>query len=217
MRQLIPALLLACATGAWCADSPVAALQAALGGSDAVAKKTALRAVASKDAGSDDEVLPLLVGAIADRQAGEAAVSALSSRTGAAPTGGSYVTGVDPAKIQGAWQKWYEDWKKAQEIKKLKKKDEKKPVEAAKPQVATSTDVPKTPSEDKAAAPAPAEDLGKLDRVLFKAGGSLLCYVQSKRTDADGNLISVRVVHPDGSGEETIAADLISRIEEDIR
>lgn len=216
MRQLIPALLLACATGAWCADSPVATLQAALGGNDAVAKKTALRAVASKDAGSDDEVLPLLVGAIADRQAGEAAVSALSSRTGAAPTGGTYVTGVDPAKIQAAWQKWYEDWKKAQEIKKLKKKDE-KTAPQAKPQVAISTEAPKTPSEDKASAPAPAEDLGKLDRVLFKAGGSLLCYVQSKRTDADGNLISVRVVHPDGSGEETIAADLISRIEEDIR
>ena len=215
MRQLIPALLLACATGAWCADSPVAALQAALGGNDAVAKKTALRAVASKSAGSDEEVLPLLVAAIADRQGGEAAVAALSSRTGAAPSGGSYVPGVDPAKVQGVWQKWLEDWKKAQDIKKLKKKDEKQETQSGAPLPAPET--PKTSGDEKAVTPAPAEDLGKLDRVLFKAGGSLLCYVQSKRTDADGNLISVRVVHPDGSGEETIAADLISRIEEDIR
>jgi hypothetical protein len=215
MRYVLPALLFALVSTAWCEDTATANLQAALGGTDAVAKKTAIRAVASRSTGSDDQVLPLLVGAITDRQAGEAAVSALSSRTGASPTGGSYAPGVDPSRIQGAWQKWYDDWKKAQDIKKLKKKDEKTTPDPLK-QLPNPTDAPKT-SEEKTVTPAPAEDLGKLDRVLFKAGGSLLCYVQSKRTDADGNLLSVRVVHPDGSGEETIAADLISRIEEDIR
>ncbi len=208
---LTSVLLLALATGASAADAG-ADLRTALAGADAAAKKSAIRAVGSSGAGKDDDVLPALIGAIADRQAGEAAVSALQSRTGKLPVGGLFKTGEDPAKIQAAWQGWYEDWKKAQQIKKLEKKEPKSEAPVA-PQAVV--EVPKT--EEKIEPPKPAEDLGKLDRVVFKAGGSLLCYVMSKRTDADGNLVSVRVVHPDGRGEETITADLVARIEEDIR
>ena len=216
---LAPALLLLAATCSISAADAgpvpeVTALQAAMSGTDAGAKKSAMRALGSKSVGKDAEVLPLLVAAIADRQAGEAAVSALSSRVGKTPVGGTYRPGIDPATTQAAWQGWLEDWKKTQEIKKLEKKVEKN-AENIK-QVAAATNEVK-PASEKTTAPAPAEDLGKVDRIIFKAGSSLLCFIMSKRTDADGNLVSVRIVHPDGAGEETIAAGLISRIEEDIQ
>lgn len=219
LSLLAPALLLVIASGftmaAETAPSPqVAALQAALSGNNAADKKDALRALGDKSVGKDDEVLPMLLGAIADRQAGEAAVSALSSRMGKTPVGGSYRIGMDVAKIQAAWQKSYDDWKKTQDIKKLDKKIEKN-TEKIKEVAVVATGA--KPSIDKSVASTPAEDLGKIDRVNFVAGGSLLCFVMSKRTDADGQLISVRVVHPDGAGEETIAASLISRIDEDIK
>jgi hypothetical protein len=196
------------------ATAEVTALQAALASNDATAKKTAIRALSSKSVGKDAEILPLLVAAIGDRQAGEAAVNALSSRAGKTPVGGTYRVGIDPATIQAAWQSWLEDWMKTQELKKIEKKVEKnseKIKEVAINTAETAAAVQKTTTQ------APPEDLGKIDRVIFKAGGSLLCFIMSKRTDADGNLVSVRIVHPDGAGEETIAESLISRIEEDIR
>lgn len=63
----------------------------------------------------------------------------------------------------------------------------------------------------------PPSDLGRLDRIVFKSGGSLVCYILSKRVNADGVLQSVRVVHQNNGGEEILAADLIARIDEDIR
>ncbi len=53
--------------------------------------------------------------------------------------------------------------------------------------------------------------------MVFKNGSNLICYILTRRTDADGNLISLRIVHPDGSGEETLDAAMVSRIEEDVR
>lgn len=194
----------------------IANFQQAMAGDNAAEKKSAIRALASKSAGTDSEVFPLLVSAITDRQGGEAAVSALSSRAGKTPVGGTYRVGIDPAIVQGKWQTWLSDWQKGQDIKKLEKKDAKleaqvdanaKAIEEVKPTASIEKSVPTTP----------AEDLGKVDRVIFVAGGSLVCYIMSKRTDADGVLISVRVVHPDGAGEETISAALVARIEEDIQ
>lgn len=63
----------------------------------------------------------------------------------------------------------------------------------------------------------PPTDLGRVDRIVFKTGGSLVCYILSKRSNSDGVLQSVRVSHLDDGGEETLAMDLIARIEEDIR
>ena len=63
----------------------------------------------------------------------------------------------------------------------------------------------------------PPTDLGRVDRIVFKTGGSLLCYILSKRSNSDGVLQSVRVSHLDDGGEETLSMDLIARIEEDIR
>ena len=214
---LAPAFLMLAASASLSAadsTSEVAALQAALAGDDATAKKTTIRAVSSKSVGKDAEILPLLVAAISDRQAGEAAVNALRSRTGKTPVGGNYASGIDPVKIHAAWQGWLEDWQKTQDIKKLEKKVEKNSEKIKEVAAITAEN---TPVVEKTTAQAPPEDLGKVDRVIFKAGGSLLCFIMSKRTDADGNLVSVRIVHPDGAGEETIAAGLISRIEEDIQ
>ncbi len=196
----------------------IAAFQQAMTGDDAAAKKSAIRALASKSVGKDTEVLPLLVSAISDRQAGESAVSALSSRAGKTPVGGTYRVGIDPAIVQQKWQVWLADWQKGQDIKKLEKKDAKPEAKpAVAPKALFDGAKPAAPAGDKALPPTPAEDLGKLDRIIFVAGGSLVGFIMSKRTDADGVLVSVRVVHPDGAGEETIAAALIARIEEDIR
>jgi hypothetical protein len=214
---LAPAfLMLAASASLSAADSPaeVAALQAALADNDAIAKKTAIRALSSKSVGKDAEILPLLVAAIGDRQAGETAVNALSSRTGKTPIGGSYAPGVDPVKVQAAWQGWLKDWQMTQDIKKLEKKVDKN-SEKIKDVAAIAAET--APVVEKTTAQAPPEDLGKVDRVIFKAGGSLLCFIMSKRIDAEGKLVSVRIVHPDGAGEETIAESLISRIEEDIQ
>jgi hypothetical protein len=79
----------------------------------------------------------------------------------------------------------------------------------------------KTGDEEKVIKAPPAHqtpsDLGRIDRIIFKNGGSLVCYILSKRTNADGVLQSVRIVHPNNGGEEILSTDLISRIDEDIR
>ena len=220
MRILLPALLVfSLGASGFAAESKpapeVAALSAALAGNDLTEKKAAIRAVTSKSVGKDADVFPLLIGAIGDRQAGEAAVAALSSRAGETPRDGSYKNNID--LTTRAWQGWYEAWQKKQAIKTLEKKVDKKPDAATAIPIKPIPGTPEAAASEKSVPAQPAEDLGKIDRVIFKAGGSLLCYIQSKRTDADGNLLSVRVIHPDGSGEETIASDLISRIEEDLR
>ncbi len=220
MRILLPALIVFSlgASGFAAETKPapeVAALSAALAGSDLTEKKAAIRAVASKSVGKDAEVFPLLIGAIGDRQAGEAAIAALSSRAGETPKDGAYKNNLE--LTTKAWQGWYESWQKKQAIKNLEKKVDKKSDATAAVPVKPVDGTPEAAASEKSLPAQPAEDLGKIDRIIFKAGGSLLCYIQSKRTDADGNLVSVRVIHPDGSGEETIASDLISRIEEDLR
>jgi hypothetical protein len=75
-------------------------------------------------------------------------------------------------------------------------------------------DKPDKPAKPEYQAPS---DLGKLDRIVFKTGGSLVCYILSKRVNADGVLQSVRIVHQNNGGEEILAADLIARVDEDIR
>lgn len=78
------------------------------------------------------------------------------------------------------------------------------------PADATTTDSDKPAYE-------PPSDLGRLDRIVFKTGGSLVCYVLSKRVNPDGVLQSVRIVHQNNGGEEILSADLIARIDEDVR
>lgn len=204
------------------ADDPIAAFKAAMQSDDSVAKKEAIHVLASRSVGSDDEVLPLLIQAVSDRQASEIAIQALRARTGLVPAakkgaGGypAYPSSDSPAD----WQAWLAARAKDREQDELKKKieeDEKKAEEKAAAPAPAATE--SKPAESQPVVEeAPPTDFGKLDRIVFKSGSMLLGYIVNKRTDADGNLISIRIVHQDQGGEETLSADLIARIDEDIR
>lgn len=225
MRVLrLIALLILISAGSWAEERPsaaVAAFAAAMGGQDATAKKEALQALISADAGSDDVILPLLVQALADRQVGDLAVAALRARTGLqAPSnkrvGGPGYPGYPKDDSASSWSGWLNERSKAKEqeklLKALKDKD-KKPEDTGEQPTSEEPAVPVAPQRP----PVVDADLGSIDRVILKTGGALLCYVLSKRTDTDGNLISIRIAHPDGGGEEVLQADLIARLEEDVK
>lgn len=208
-------LLLLCAGLASAADA-VAEAQTALAGNEAAAKKSALKALANKSAGDDAVVIPLLLGALADRQAGEAAASILRSRTGSSPKGGTWIPGKEEQTVK-AWTEWWATEQQKRQVQELQKKakgttkDKAQDVVPAKPEAEEKTEV-KAPR-----AVVLPDDLGKIDRIILKAGGSMLCYIQSRRTDAEGNLVSLRIIHPESGGEEILGADLISRVDEDVR
>ena len=225
MRMLlILALLTLISAGSWAEGQPsgaVAAFAAAMGGQDATAKKEALQALISADAGSDEVILSLLVQALGDRQLGDQAIAALRARTGLqAPAnkrvGGPGYPGYPKDDSASSWSGWLSERNKVKEqeklLKALKDKDKKPEVTGGQP----TRDEPATPTT-KTRPPVVDADLGSIDRVILKTGGALLCYVLSKRTDADGNLISIRIAHPDGGGEEVLQADLIARLEEDVK
>lgn len=231
VQRLPLALLLVLGAVGYAAEDATKAiqtLQAALAGDDAQAKKAALKTLTNKNLGQDDVVVPLLVGAISDRQAGEAAIAAAVSRVGKAPPkDGIPRPGWPQDKVQAAWAAWLAEFQAKQKIKELEKKiaeaEKKKKTETpagdGKPETKTDAKTEGKPGE-KTADPVPVippQDLGKADRIIFKNGGSLVCFIQSRRVDGEGKLLSLRVVHLDGGGEETLAADLVSRVEEDIK
>jgi hypothetical protein len=213
----LAALLICCTALAWAGESAaIADFKKAMADDDAIAKRQAIAALVSKDAGSDDEVLPLLVSAVSDRQGNEPAIRALRARTGLNPPareGASSYPGYPTGDTPSDWQAWLtartrdvETKKKLDKIvKKLDSAPVDKPVEST-PEVAPVAPPPKIPTDD----------LGKLDRIIYKSSRTLTAFVRSKRLDGDGNLVSVRVVHRDGAGEEVIDASVIARIEEDI-
>lgn len=216
-------LLLCCAILAWGEESAaIATFKQAMAGDDFGAKRDAINALVSKDAGDDDTILPLLVATVGDRQGREPAIAALRARTGLSPgapgnTGYPGYPGYPRSDAQNDWQAWLDarakDMETRKQIKKLEKEVEKK---EGKPDAAPTEE---KPAEEAPVAPPPripTDDLGKADRIVYKSGRSLIAFVRSKRLDGDGNLISVRVVHKDGAGEEVINAEVIARIEEDV-
>lgn len=215
MRFALP--LLCIASLAWAAESAaIAEFKKAMAGDDGTAKKQAISALVSKDAGSDDEVLPLLVGAVADRQGNEPAIRALRARTGLTPParkGASAYPGYPTGDSPADWQAWLAARTRDIEMKKRLDKIDKKldPVVEQKPVEAPPETAPVAPPPR-----IPTDDLGKVDRIVYKSGRTLIAFVRSKRLDGDGNLVSVRVVHRDGAGEEVIDAAVIARIEEDV-
>ncbi|HYE04925.1 MAG TPA: hypothetical protein VEL07_05310 [Planctomycetota bacterium] len=241
MRTLILPCLAALASLA--IGSPLAAADSfddAFKTEDADRKRAAVKALADKAAAGDDEAYAKLVQAAGDRQSQDAAIAALRARSGLKPSkgeGGGY-PGYPENDSPAAWQAWLkartaerEKEEKVKEALKLAEEAKKEAAtkapgadgEPAAPGDAVAIDPAADPNADPAAAPTPAPessrastDLGRMDRVVFKTGGSLLCYILGKRVDDAGNLISVRVVHPDEGGEEVLSADLVARIEEDI-
>jgi hypothetical protein len=225
-------LLLATMAGLLGAADPAAQFRKAMASDDSVAKKDAIGALGALP---EDDALALLVGAVDDRQAHDAVVAALRARTSLAPTArnrSAGYPGYPTADTGSAWGQWLAARtkektaekktsdldKKVKDLEEAKKKKDKdgKAADGAAPDGATAETPGDTGKKGALAVEAPA-DLGRPDRILFKNGGSLVCYILSKRTDADGVLQSVRIVHLGDGGEEILSADLISRIEEDIR
>lgn len=243
MRSLVLAVVLFLPIAAGAASAPTTTpappppelqtLQEALASDDADAKRSALRALASKSVGEDDLVLPVMVQAVGDRQARDAAIQALRARTGLQPSpyvGQSHYPNYPSGDKPSDWQQWLsERHKEVEEKAKLKEavklaEEAKKTAKEAKKEAADGKDADpekvKPEATAKAVEPSPRkplpEDLGQLHRVVFKNGSSLICYILARRADVDGTLLSLRVVHPDGAGEETLDAGMISRVEDDV-
>jgi hypothetical protein len=226
-------------------DEAKAKFEAAFAKGEASDKKDALRIAQGLGKDQDDLAFELLIKGVNDRQVHDEAVLALRARTGLQPTllnRGSGYPGYPASDDASEWNNWLSARKKDKETqkkiaegeKKLKELEEAeklkaeeakggkpKPAEGDKPATdpadpATATTEPGTDKPEKPAYEAPS-DLGRVDRIVFKTGGSLVCYILSKRVNPDGVLLSVRVVHPNDGGEETLSADLIARIDEDIR
>jgi hypothetical protein len=226
MRHLLCVLLLsglAC-LGAESSDA-LAEFSQAMSGQDATAKKAALQRLGDKSVAPDDVVLPLLIQALGDRQVSDVALSVLQARTGLQPPsnkrlGGPGYPGYPKDDSQASWSGWLSERNKALEqerlLKELKEK-EKKPSPPPSGNEASPAEGEVPVVEARPEAPTVDPDLGTLDRVIFKTGAALRCYVLNKRLDADGNLVSIRIVHPEGGGEEVLQAELISRIEEDVK
>ena len=208
-------------------------------------KKDALRLAQSLSKEDDDVAFELLIKGVSDRQVHDEAVLALRARTGLQPTllnRGSGYPGYPASDDASEWNNWFSARKKDKETqkkiadqdKKLKQiEDDKNKPKDGKDGTA-KTDDKTAPPADGTTPPAtgtdgegsiikappayvPPSDLGRLDRIIFKSGGTLVCYILSKRVNADGVLQSVRVVHPNNGGEEILSSDLISRIDEDVR
>jgi hypothetical protein len=227
MIHRVHALLLALAlcAGATAADAPkktpvnakaVEAFNKAFAGEDSSAKKSAVAALAAKSAGDDSDIIPLLIAKVDDRQASEAVMSVLRARTGL-QAGGPGDGSADRPKRPADWQAWYGKWQEQQKTKqalaKVEKEIKKVEAEVSKPDNAPAA--PATSGEARVERRQAPDDLGKPVRIYFRQGGTKMYYLISRRVDADGALVSVRVAHTDGGGEETLAADLIARIHED--
>lgn len=203
------------------AGDAVTIFQQAMAGDSLDAKRAAIQGLGSVD---EDTALRMLIGAVDDRQARDAAIAALRARTGLVPAtekGAGGYPGYPRSDSASNWSIWLTERTKAKDeekklkeiekkLKEAKDKDKKKPTDEAKPDTAK----PKDPAEPP---PPPPDDLGRPARISFTAGGNLVCYIRSERKDAEGKLVSLRVVHLDNGGEEVLDAKLISRIDRDIR
>lgn len=238
-HPLLAVLLAAvCGTTAVAAD-PISDFKQAMTSDDFQAKRAAVMALAS--GGKDEDVYPLLIQAVGDRQAGEVAITALRARSGLAtavwPNKNTGYPGYPASDSPSDWNQWFasrtkdkgrdkemeEQKKKLQELEAASKKKEQE-EKAAKEGKKPGENPEAKPGETGTDQPAPAakvwvppSDLGPLDRLVFKTGGSMLCYILSERKDADGNVLSYRIVHRDDGGEEILSADLIARVEKDVK
>jgi hypothetical protein len=204
----------------------------AMASGDSTVKREALRAVIALGKEFDDAAYKCLIQATGDRQTHDDGVLALRSRSGLSPgilNSGPGYPGYPVSDSGADWAAWLAARTKdkaekkqiadqAAKIKDLeKKKDEKDKVGDKPADKPGDAGAPAASEAKKAPAEQAPSDLGKPSRIIFRNGGSLVCYVIFKRTDPDGVLQSVRIIHLDGGGEETLTADLIARIEESAR
>lgn len=205
------------------ADSKaIAEFKKAMKGKDSSAKKKALAGLS----GSDEETLALIIKAVGDRQVSRNAITALRSITGLTPSpsknGNPGYPGYPKTDDAGGWSKWLkakqEEAKAAAEKKKAEEDLAKlKQKVAGEGQEGTAEDEGKKDRQQNAGFVSDTSNLGKLDRIFFKDGSILSCYILLKRKDLDGNITSIRIMHKSLAGEEVLEYDLITRIEEDFR
>ena len=231
--RLMFAFILCCASIMLHAADPLADLRSAMAGDDFSAKRAAIAAVTGMAKDQDEEVLNALIGALGDRQASTVAADALRARTGLskprpeARSASSY-PGHPPSDSAGDWSAWVAAWKKEQakdkkltdldkKTKQLEKeqKDKEKAEKDKKPDGDAKTD--DKPAEAKSRTAEVQAQRGPRCRIHFRNGGSKVYYLIAKRTDADGNLLSVRVAYLNDDGTEVLTADAIARLEEDVR
>lgn len=202
-----------------------------LSGNDSAAKKKAVSSLAS--GGEDDVRIPLLISAMNDRQVGKQALEALERRTGLKPAlragANPGYPGYPKTRDASGWNTWWAakkaEEKEKEEMAKLKEEAEeaKKKAEEALTKDDTKTEGEETDEVKEVIEAAKKEKLsdhekyGKLDRIIFKNGNLLMCYIISKQIDLDGNLTSLDIVHRNGAGQESIGANMISSYEEDVR
>jgi hypothetical protein len=225
-RLLIAALLAAIVAMPLRADDggAIAAFTQAFSGSDAGAKRTALTAIAAMGQDADDTVYPLLVQAVGDPQTQDVAVLALRARTAQsshpydrAPSNPSFLPLDSPAD----WNRWlavrtqYKERERAladlaRRLAALSKDD------AGGTKTTTASATASAAAEQKPAksGPPPPTDLGKLSRIIFTDGATVVGHVVDLHRAADGTVLSVEFFHRDGGGREVIPIDRVARIED---
>lgn len=204
----------------------VAAFTQSFAGGDEAAKRAALPAVIALGRDADDTVYRLLVQAVGDPQTHDVAVPALRARSGLSPTffdHGPGYPGYPQSDATADWNAWLasrtQDKEKERTLADLSRR-----LAALSTAAATTTAVPAPGSGPPAeasehqhapSATAPPGDLGRLSRIIFTDGATVVGHILSRHKDADGTVIAVEFIHRDGGGREVIPIDRIARIEDD--
>ncbi len=228
---LVTCLSLCFCVGICAADKAIDEFKKVMAGNDSAKKKKAISSFrASK---KDNEKLAVLIAAIGDRQVGKYALEAVERATGlkSSKRGGANpgYPGYPVTRDQSGWSAWLSAKKKVEAEKKKMAEIEKKAKEAEKKaqEAADGGDKKEEGKEDKADGDAPVvakkeekpdhEKYGKIDRIIFKNGNLLMCYIISKQVDLDGKLTSIDIVHKNGAGQESLDAKMISNFEENVK
>ena len=195
MRILL--LFLLGLTAALSAADAIQEFNRAMAGNDAQAKKQAIAKLQAAGL-EDDQVLPLLIRAVGDRQAGRYAVPALRSRTGLAPAASrennSGYPGYPTSDSAAGWSQWLSARKKAQEEEaKLQSaletaeeaKEEAKEAKAAVAAVDLDGDGEISDAETAACTAADADEDGTLNEDELAAASAALAAATSGDPEAE--------------------------------
>jgi hypothetical protein len=206
----------------------VAAFAQAFSGNDEAAKRAAMPAVIALGRDADDTVYRLLVQAVGDQQTHDVAVPALRARSGLSPNffdHGPGYPGYPQSDAPADWNAWLasrtQDKEKERTLADLAHRLAKLESAASTPAGAASgasgsgPPAAATEHQQAGAATAPPSDLGRLSRIIFTDGATVVGHVVDRHKDADGTVLSVEFIHRDGGGREVIPIDRIARIEDD--
>ena len=202
----------------------VAAFTAAFSGGDAAAKRTAMTAIIALGRDEDDTAYRLLVQAVNDPQTHDVAVPALRARCAQsshpydrAPSNPAFV----PLDTPDDWNRWLaartqyveRDRALADLARRLATLSKAAASEAPAAPASAAADAGAGHGPASARA-APAGDPGRLSRIIFADGATVMGHVLDLHRAADGTVLSVEFVHRDGGGREVIPIDRVARIED---